>query len=119
MKRSSSLRLTDRPSHGACFSSTAISTSLRLAGACRPVRLLRLHSLCRPLHRLDDVLIAGAPADVARQRPADLLLRWVRVLGQQCGACEHHAGRAKAALQSVFLLEPDLDGVEFAAAAEP
>src|SRR5437763_7563918 len=119
MKRSSSLRLIDLPSQGACFSSTAITTSLRLAGGCRPVRLLRLHSPCRPLHRFDDVLIARAPADVARQRPADLLLGWARVLGEQRSAGEHHAGRTEAALQSVLLFEPLLDRVERAAAAEP
>src|SRR5579875_3739181 len=124
MKRSSSLRLIDRPSQGACCSSTAISASsgcwvagALAGGAVAGGLAARLHLLGRPLHGLDDVLIAGAATDVARQRPPDLRLRGVGVLLEQRLRDEHHRRRAEAALEPVLLLEALLEGVQLAAHA--
>src|SRR6266511_3381487 len=102
MKRASSLRLTLRPSQPLCSVSTAVISRL-------------LHLLGGPLHRLDDVLVAGAAANVPGQRPADLLLRRVRVLLQQRGAHEQHPRRAEPALQAVLLVEALLKRVQLTA----
>src|SRR5713226_9682050 len=69
----------------------------------------RGHLLGRPLHCLNDVHVAGAPAVVARERPADLLFRRVRVLLEKRGCGDHHARGAVAALQPVLLVEPLLN----------
>ena len=73
MKRSSSLRLTEWPSAADLLGVAPSLASPPRASASRPPQL----------HRLDDVLVAGAAADVAGERPADLLLGRVRVLGEQ------------------------------------
>src|SRR5918912_87422 len=112
MKRSSSSRLTLLPSHRCSRCSTAMPTSL---GCWRP---LGLQLACRPLHGLDDVLIAGAAADVARERPADLLLAWIRLLLEQGRRNQHHPRRAEAALEAVLLLEALLHGMQRAVAHE-
>src|SRR5262249_49152690 len=62
------------------------------------------------LDRLDDVLIAGAPAQVAGDAEADLLLARVRVLLQQAVRAHDHAGRAEAALKPVHLAKAFLQG---------
>src|SRR6188768_3757159 len=97
MKRSSSTRLTLLPSQP--FSSVALIASTfpgapeRSEGTNQPrgkcgafcadssCRLPLLAS--RPLDGLDDVHVARAAADLPRDRPADLLLRRVGVLGKQ------------------------------------
>ena len=48
----------------------------------------------RRLHGLEDVVVAGAAAEVALEPEADLLLRRVRVLLQQRDRRHHEAGRA-------------------------
>ena len=53
---------------------------------------------CR-LHRLDDVPVAGAAADVALDRAADLVVGRLRVLLQQGGRAHQHPRRAVAALE--------------------
>src|SRR5215468_7210432 len=101
MKRASSLRGTEWPTP---LTSVAIArSSHRGAG-----RLDGLH----------DVLVAGAAADVAADRPPDLLLARVVVLGEQRGGDEHHPRRAEAALQGVLLVERGLDRVQLRAARE-
>jgi hypothetical protein len=70
--------------------------------------------LCRPADRADDVLVAGAPADLTGEHLADLGLGRVRVAVEQPARGHHHAGRAEAALQAVALDEPLLDRVELA-----
>src|SRR5437764_8481606 len=74
--------------------------------------------LGRPADRADDVLVAGAPADLTGQHLADLGLGRVRVAVEQPARGHHHAGRAEAALQAVTLDEPVLDRVELAVSGE-
>src|ERR1700738_1286952 len=109
-----------------CFSSPAIETSsgrrARLCFlGCRFLWSSRLlpHLLGCPLHRLDDVLVARAAADVARDRPADLLLAGIGVLIQQRLGDQHHPGSAEAALEPVLLFEARLYRVQLAARGEP
>src|SRR5437870_4039285 len=70
------------------------------------------------LDGLDDVLVAGAAAEIALERAANLLLARRRVLVQQAHRREHHPGRAVAALQRVLLVERLLHRVELAVRGE-
>ena len=80
------------------------------AGRRRRRRTMRSGKLVgRGEHRADDVVVAGAAAEVAFKALPHLLLGRVRVLRQQAGRCHHHAGRAEAALQAVVLAERLLD----------
>src|SRR5437867_265455 len=114
MNRSSSLRSIRAPRPPISTSSTAIRSPLpwrvpeRLPGCLT----FRLQLAGGPLNGLHNVLVAGAPAAVAGDRPPDLVLRRVGVLlEERCGR-EHHAGRAEAALQAVLLVEPLLNRVQ-------
>jgi hypothetical protein len=77
-------------------------------------------SLCCPgrlrssPHRADDVLVAGAAAQIAFQALPDLCLGRVGVLPQQVRGGHDHAGRAVPALQRVLLPECGLQWVPFA-----
>ncbi len=53
--------------------------------------------------RLDDLLIAGATAEIPFQTVPDLLFGRLGILLQQRNGRHDHSGRAVAALQSVFL----------------
>ena len=55
--------------------------------------------------RLDDLVIAGAAADVARERDLDFILGRVRIPGEELAEAHQHAGRTVAALQSVVAME--------------
>src|SRR3954467_9262260 len=66
------------------------------------------------LHGRDDVLVAGAAAEVPLQPLADLLLGRVRVLLQEADRRHDHPRCAEAALQAVLLVEGALDGVQLA-----
>ena len=66
----------------------------------------------RRLDRLDDVVVAGAAADVAVEIPADLGLARARLLVEQRRRRHHHARGAEAALQAVVGLERRLDHAE-------
>src|SRR5262249_43887979 len=70
-------------------------------------------------HRLDDVVVAGAAADVALEPAANLGLGRLRVLAQEIDDAHHHAGRAEPALQPVRLLEGGLNGVQISAFRQP
>src|SRR5687768_8528618 len=97
MKRASSTRLTLCPIPRTPFPVVAIAApSDRRAGA---------HALAGRLDRLDDVLVAGAAAEVAADRPSDLLLRRRRVALQQRRPHQHHRRGAEAALEPVLLVE--------------
>ena len=65
-------------------------------------------------HRLDDVVVAGAAAEVALEALAHLGLGRVRVLVEQRDRRHDHARRAEAALQAVVLLERLLHRVQLA-----
>src|SRR5215207_11259777 len=99
MKRASSLRLRRPKPIGRSVSMAATSDLLPFG-------------LSGPADCRDDVLVARAAADRARDRGADLLLGRVRVLVQQRARRHQHAGRAEAALERVQLMEALLDRVE-------
>ena len=67
------------------------------------------------MHCLDDVHVTRAPAQVAFEAPADLILGRVGVLLEQVGRGHDEAGRAVTALQSVLIPEGLLDRVELIA----
>src|SRR3979490_2698791 len=64
-----------------------------------PVNLLRAHFGGGFHHRADDLVIAGAPAEIAGEPEADFLLARLRVLLQKRVGGDQHARRADAALQ--------------------
>ena len=68
--------------------------------------------------RLDDVLVAGAAAQIARQAFADVVVGGERIFSQQIGRRHQHARRAEAALQSVMLVKQFLQRVHLPDAAE-
>src|SRR5207244_3642103 len=68
---------------------------------------------------IDDVLIAGAPAEISGDALADLALRRLRVIGQQVDGRHDHPGRAVAALETVLFPEALLHRVQLAVAREP
>src|SRR5262245_9684151 len=131
MKRLSSTRWRRAPippiliSSSARLPVTVISDLLRLGG--RVGRAVgsgagrRLAALIGggPEHGLDDVLVAGAAAQVARQREAHLVLGRVGVGVQQGPGRQHHARRAEPALEAVLARETLLHGVELAGGAQP
>src|SRR5437588_12550205 len=61
----------------------------------------RTHLVARRPHRLDDVLIAGAAAEVGRKDVQQVLVANVRALLQRVHRQHEEAGRAEAALQAV------------------
>src|SRR5882672_1066445 len=107
MKRSSSTRLRLEPSPPILISSSARDS----VGVVVTALSLRPELLCSPEHRLHDVLVAGAPAQVAGKPPPHVFLCRVGVAVEQGLGGQHHARRAEAALQAVLLLEPLLDRV--------
>src|SRR5678815_1078679 len=98
MNRLSSTRLRLAPRPPILISSSALVTLVAPSPSA-------LHLLGCPEHRLHDVLVAGAAAEVARQRPPHLFLGRVGVLVQQRLGGHHHARGAEAALQTVLVLE--------------
>src|ERR1700742_3048087 len=105
MKRSSSTRLRLAPSPPILISSSADISGLPELGGC-------------PEDGFDDVLVAGAAAQVAGQRPAHVLLGRVGVLVEERLGGQHHARRAEAALQTVLLPEALLQRVQLAGTSQ-
>src|ERR1044071_5259795 len=68
---------------------------------------------------LDDVVVAGAPAQVALEPVADFALAGIRVGSTQIGRAHDHAGGTEPALQAVMLAERGLHRMELAAVGEP
>src|SRR3569832_2484320 len=99
-KRASSTRRTDSPMCGSFAKSDAPMIVL-LSGR-------GLHGGRTLLHRLHDVLVARAAADVAVELIADLRFARARVTLAQVHRALHHARHAEPALQSVALLERGL-----------
>src|SRR5262245_18630973 len=66
------------------------------------------------LHRLDNVLVAGASAQIAFQAVTDLVRAGVRIALQDLSRGHDHSGRAIAALQAMVLPEALLNRVQFA-----
>src|SRR5262249_50961167 len=67
---------------------------------------------------VDDGLVAGAAAEVARDRLARFLPRRRRGLAQDLVGAEQHPGRAEPALEALLLPECLLHGVELAVPGE-
>src|SRR5689334_11622985 len=76
--------------------------------------LCALWMLGGPADRTDDVLVAGAPGDLAGDGLPDLRLVRVRVAVEQPAGGHHHARRAEPALEAVALDKPLLHRVELA-----
>src|SRR5579875_3723749 len=83
----------------------ALPSSAPGASVCAVMASHSCLRLRRALHRSDDVLVPGAPAEVPLESLADLLLGRMRVVAEQVGGSHDHAGRAVAALQRVLLVE--------------
>jgi hypothetical protein len=64
------------------------------------------------LHRLDDIVIAGATAEIAFEGVANGRLVRILLPGKEGGRGQHHPRRAIATLQTVLLPERPLDGME-------
>src|SRR5713226_4344758 len=59
----------------------------------------------------DNALIAGAAAEISRDRDANLLLGRIGIVAQEFDQRGQHAGRAEAALQPVIISERFLQRV--------
>src|SRR3954451_20728905 len=77
------------------------------------------HFLRGVLDRLDDVLVAGAAAEVALDAAPDLLLARRGIVLEEIDASHDHARRAEAALEPVLLPEAALDRVQLAILRQP
>src|ERR671934_568723 len=69
--------------------------------------------------RLDHLRVAGAAAQIARDRVADVVLGGPRILGEQRGGGHQHAGDAEAALRYAVAHERVLQWRERAATRKP
>src|SRR5262249_31298788 len=73
---------------------------------------VHLHDLRRLMDGLDDVLVAGASAQVPLEGQSDLRVRGIRIDLEQIDDGHDHAGGAEAALQAVLLVKRLLHGME-------
>src|SRR5579872_6235641 len=115
MKRLSSLRNTRSP-----IPSLAMASSFPdvLVYCAMPTSCL--HAGGTGLDRFDDVVIAGAAADIALElMPDRRLVEPLAEPSHDIDGGHDHARRAEAALQPVILVESLLHGMEFAVAGEP
>src|SRR3990172_2445167 len=85
---------------------------MRVLPCGRSVRQVAGHLAGCVLDSSDDLLVAGAAAEVALQAVPDLLVAWVRMPLEDLQRGQHHPRRAEAALQPMLLPEALLDGVE-------
>src|SRR5438445_10149984 len=108
MNRGSSRRLIDLP-----IRRSMVAVAMALPS------LLPGHLLGRPLDRLHDVVVAGAPAEVAFELVADLLFGRLWIALQHLMGGQDHAGRAEAALQAVLFPEAVLGRRNAAALGQP
>src|SRR5690242_6714442 len=109
MNFGSSTRLTGVPR-----TSTAMSVSSGRRGGGRPVT----HDAGGLADRQDDVVVAGAAADVALDRVPDLGVGGVAVVHEQVRGGHDHTRRAEAALEPVLLPEALLQRVQVDAVAQ-
>src|SRR5215467_14558494 len=97
MRRGSSIRLSAFPTY---LSATSHLRSNRLAGCLR--------------HRVEDVRVAGAAAQVAAQALGNFVARRLGVLREQVNRRHDHPWRAVAALQAMAVPEALLDRMQMA-----
>src|SRR5579859_6711027 len=114
MKRGSSLRRTEWPKPRMTGASGMGLTQLLRARLLGADRVLAAQPGCPELDGFDDVDVARAATQVARNAAPDLRLGRARVVSQQGLRAEQHAGCAEAALQAVLLEEAFLQGVQHA-----
>ena len=93
----------------------ALLVAVMPAPAARPA-VARLRGV---QHGFDDVVVAGAAAQVALEADPHLLLGGVRVLVEQVDALHDHPRRAEAALEAVALAEGLLHRVQLAVLGQP
>src|SRR5580658_1002653 len=121
MKRRSSLRFIDWPIEWRSVTPSVVALispllcANWLGGRCR----LGAQDAGGLLDRRDDVLVAGAAAEVAGDRLADLGLARIGVALQEHVRGHQHPRRAKTALQAVTVPERLLQRMELAALREP
>ena len=72
------------------------------------------HPICGRQHGIDDILVTGAAAQIARQRLAHLVLARRAVFIEKGGYRHQNAGRAIAALQAVMFVHRLLQRMIFA-----
>ena len=77
------------------------------------------HATAAAANCLDDVLVAGAAAEVALEAVPDLVLARIGVLGEEADGGHHHPRRAVAALEPVLLVERLLERMQRAVVGEP
>src|SRR5262249_37973175 len=80
---------------------------------------LPFHCPCRVLDRVDDVLIAGATAEVAVESVPDLFFRRLRIPHQQLMRGENHPRSAETALQPVTFPKGLLERMELFFLSQP
>src|ERR1039457_6803811 len=117
MKRLSSTRLRIAPRPPIVISSSDCDTSYlftRIAWPPCQRSGLGTELLRGPQHRLHDVLVARAAAEVAGKRPAHVFLGRVGVLVEERLGGHHHPRCAEPALEPVLLLEALLQRVQLA-----
>ncbi len=93
----------------------ASAPAVAMAGAACCSRILRR----RVLDGLDDVDVAGAAAEVAGDRLANLVVGRIGIAFEEGDGGHHHAGRAEAALQAMLLEEALLHRMQDAALLQP
>src|SRR5262249_48710642 len=112
MNRWSSLRRTVAPMPVALMHCLPSRNAPLLGGLLRRA-CSRAHGPGAGRNRFDDVVIAGAAAQVAFELPADGLLVEIVAVAVHDIDCGHdHAGRAEAALQAVIVAERLLHRVQ-------
>src|SRR6266536_1783420 len=113
IRRSSSLRLTlwPRPRISSASVAICLPPSARDGGGFG-FDGVRSHGPARGLDGLHDVHVARAPANVAGDRPSDVVVRRLVVAFEQRRPDQHHPGGAEPALEAVLLLERRLDRME-------
>ena len=74
--------------------------------------------VARQLDRIENLLIAGAAADIAAEPLLDLLAVGKRIGAKRRGRRHHHAGNAIAALAGAGLVESLLQHAQFAGMSE-
>ena len=74
--------------------------------------------LCRVFDRFDDVLIAGAAAEISLQAVPDLCARGIRIAIDDLTRGDDHSRRAVPALQAVLFPESFLDRMQVAVRSE-
>src|SRR5262245_2652641 len=108
--RTSSLRLTDCPTNGAFIACS--SSGVQLIGSQVTSHTSPFHRGGARLHRLYDIVIAGAAAEIAFEFLAYRFFGRSGMLGHQFERIHHHPRGAKAALQAMVFAKGRLHGVQ-------